>query len=153
VEKSQRVTGKIPAGVQTGSKVRLAGQGAAGARGGSPGDLYIETIVAEHPVIRRDGDDLHMDLPITVPEAVLGAEVRVPTFSGDVVVKVPPGSQSGRKLRVRGRGVPALKGGGTGDLYLSLKVMVPEHPDTQAREAAERLAAAYNGDIRADLRV
>jgi molecular chaperone DnaJ len=125
-EESGRVTVKIPAGVQTGSKVRLAGQGAAGVRGGPPGDLYIETTVAEHPVFRREGDDLQMDLPITIPEALLGAEVRVPTFSGDVRVKIPPGSQSGRKLRVRGKGIPSLKGGSTGDLYLTLQIRVPE---------------------------
>ncbi len=153
VEETQRVTVKIPAGVQTGSKVRLAGQGAAGVRGGPPGDLFIETTVAEHPVFRRDGDDLQMDLPITVPEAVLGGEVRVPTFSGDVVVKIPPGSQSGRKLRVRGKGVPSLKGGARGDLYLTLQIRVPEDQTQGVREAAETLRSAYRNDVRGDLRI
>jgi molecular chaperone DnaJ len=94
-EETTRLTVKIPAGVHTGSKVRLSGQGSAGMRGGPPGDLYIETEVAEHPLVRREGDDLHIDLPVTVSEALLGADVRVPTFQGEVTVKVPPGSQSG----------------------------------------------------------
>src|SRR5262249_8489151 len=113
VEETVRLTVKIPPGVQTGSRVRLAGQGAAGDRGGPPGDLYIETEVLPHPLVRREGNDLMLDLPVTVPEALLGSEVRVPTFSGDVTVKIPPGSQSGRKMRLKGRGVPSLKGNGT----------------------------------------
>jgi molecular chaperone DnaJ len=147
------VTVKIPAGVQTGSRVRLAGQGAAGGRGGPAGDLYIETTVEEHLVFRREGDDLLMDLPITVPEAVLGSEVRVPTFTGDVLVRIPEGSQSGRKLRVRGRGIPALKGGAPGDLYLSLKIVVPEALDEAAREAAEKMRPSYKADPREGIQI
>ncbi|MFP2906964.1 DnaJ C-terminal domain-containing protein, partial [Pyxidicoccus sp. 3LFB2] len=150
-EETTRLTVKIPAGVQTGSKVRLSGQGAAGPRGGPPGDLYIETEVAEHPVVRREGDDLHIDLPVTVAEAILGAEVRVPTFQGEVTVKVPPGSQSGRRMRLKGRGVPSLKGGSPGDLYLHLQVKVPEEASPEARAAAETLSRAYRGDVRSEL--
>lgn len=152
-EESKQLTVKIPPGVQTGSKVRLAGQGTAGERGGPPGDLYIETEVAEHPLVRREGDDLHMDLPVTVSEALLGAEVRVPTFQGDVTVRVPPGAQSGKKMRLRGRGAPSLRGGPPGDLYLNLQVRVPEEPDDAARAAAEALARAYRGDVRAQLKL
>jgi molecular chaperone DnaJ len=151
VEETARLTVKIPAGVQTGSKVRLPGQGAAGPRGGPSGDLFIETQVAEHPLVRREGDDLYMDLPVTVSEAMLGAEVRVPTFQGEVTVKVPPGSQSGRRMRLRGRGAPSLKGGPAGDLYLTLQVKVPEHPSSEARQAAEALARAYQTDVRGSL--
>jgi molecular chaperone DnaJ len=151
LDETARLTGKIPAGVQTGSKVRLSGQGAAGSRGGPSGDLYIETIVAEHPLVRRDGDDLSMDLPVTVSEAMLGAEIRVPTFQGEVTVKVPPGSQSGRKMRLKGRGSPSLKGGPPGDLYLTLQVKVPEHLSDEARRAAESLARAYQTDVRGTL--
>lgn len=150
-EESTRLTVKLPAGVQTGSKVRLAGQGAAGTRGGPPGDLYIETEVAEHPLVRREGDDLHLDLPVTVPEAILGADVRVPTFQGEVTVKVPPGSQSGRRMRLKGRGVPSLKGGTAGDLYLHLQVKVPEEASAEARAAAETLSRAYHDDVRREL--
>ncbi|WP_426730959.1 DnaJ C-terminal domain-containing protein [Myxococcus faecalis] len=146
-----RLTVKIPAGVQTGSKVRLAGQGATGARGGPPGDLYIETEVMEHPLVRREGDDLHMDVPVTVPEAMLGAEVRVPTFQGELTVKVPPGSQSGRQMRLKGRGVPSLKGGSPGDLYLRLQVKVPDTDTPETRAAAETLAKAYRDDVRREL--
>ena len=150
-EESTRLTVKIPAGVQAGSKVRLSGQGAAGPRGGPPGDLYIETEVAEHALVRREGDDLHIDLPVTVPEAILGAEVRVPTFQGEVTVKVPPGSQSGRRMRLKGRGVPSLKGGAPGDLYLHLQVKVPEEDSAEARAAAETLSRAYRDDVRREL--
>jgi molecular chaperone DnaJ len=153
VEETARLTVKIPAGVQTGSRIRLAGQGAAGSRGGPSGDLYIETVVAEHPLVRREGDDLHMDLPVTVSEAMLGAEIRVPTFQGEVTVKVPAGSQSGRRMRLKGRGSPALKGGPPGDLYLTLQVKVPEQPSAEAREAAEALARAYQTDVRGTLQL
>jgi molecular chaperone DnaJ len=151
VEESTRLTVKIPAGVQTGSKVRLAGQGAAGLRGGPPGDLYIETDVTEHPLVRREGDDLHIDLPVTVSEALLGADVRVPTFQGEVTVKVPPGSQSGRRMRLKGRGVPSLKGATPGDMYLHLQVKVPEEATAEAKAAAETLSRAYRADVRREL--
>lgn len=153
VEESQRITVRIPAGVQTGSQVRVAGQGAAGLRGGPPGDLFLETEVQPHPAVRREGEDLYLDLPITVPEAVLGAEVRVPTFEGEVTVRVPPGSQSGRKLRLRGKGVPALRGGARGDLYLTLQVRVPEQDTPQVRAMVEPLGRAYGRDVRADLKL
>jgi len=153
VEETQRLTVKIPPGVDSGSKVRVGGQGAAGTRGAPPGDLYLETEVQEHPLVRREGPDLHMDLPITVPEAMLGAEVRVPTFDGDVTVTVPPDSQSGRRLRLRGKGVPPLKGGPRGDLYLTLRVMVPPSDGDKAKEAVQALKDAYRGDVRADVRL
>jgi len=152
VEETKRLTVKIPPGVQTGSQVRLAGQGAAGTAGGPAGDLFIETEVAEHPLVRREGDDLYLDLPITVPEAILGAEVKVPTFTGEVTLTITPGAQSGRKLRLKGRGVPSLKGRGVGDLYLLLRVMVPE-ADDQVREAARKLEPAYKGSVRAGLKL
>jgi len=154
VEETARLTVKIPAGVHTGSQVRLAGQGAAGPRGGPAGDLFFEVEVTEHPLVRREGDDLSLDLPITVPEAMLGSEVRVPTFDGEVTVTLPPGSQSGRKMRLRGKGVPNLKGGGRGDLYLILKVVVPEAtPGEGMRAAVEAIKGAYRGDVRAEVRL
>jgi molecular chaperone DnaJ len=152
-EETARLTVKIPPGVQTGSQVRLVGQGAAGTRGGPPGDLYIETEIVPHPLMRREGDDLYLDLPITVPEAMLGAEVRVPTFEGEVTVTIPAGSQSGRKMRLRGRGVPALKGGSRGDMYLLLKVMVPEDAGADARAVAEKLKGAYRSDVRSEVKI
>jgi len=152
-QESTLISVKIPAGVHTGSQVRLVGQGAAGEYGGPAGDLFIETEVLKHPSIERDGDDLFMDLPVTVPEATLGAEVRVPTFDGEVTLSVPKSSQSGRKLRLKGRGVPRLKGVGRGDLYLVLKVMVPETTTPEARAAVETLKHAYPTDVRAEIRI
>ncbi|MHB8872321.1 MAG: DnaJ C-terminal domain-containing protein [Myxococcaceae bacterium] len=152
-EETRRISVKIPPGVATGSQVRLAGQGAAGPRGGPPGDLFIETEVAPHPLVRRDGDDLYVDLPITVPEAVQGAEVAVPTFTGEVTLRVPPGSQSGRKLRLKGRGVPSLKGRGPGDLYFELKVQVPPEDGPGVREAVRALERAYPANVRSELKL
>jgi molecular chaperone DnaJ len=146
-----RLSVKIPAGIGDGAKVRLAGQGAAGPRGGAPGDLYLQVRVKPHPVFRREDDDLHVTLPLTVPEAVGGATVTLPTFDGPVQVKVPPGTQSGQKLRLRGKGVPHLRGAGRGDLYAEARVMVPTGPG--AREAARELEGLYAGDVRAGLRV
>ena len=150
-EEKTRITAKIPAGVQTGSRVRLAGQGAAGIRGGPPGDLYLEVEVENHPLIRRDNHDLYLDLPVTVPEAVLGAQVRVPTFGGEVTVTLPPGSQSGRKLRLKGQGVPALKGGNRGDLYLVVQIRVPSEAAPDIKAAAEKMREAYGSDVRQEL--
>jgi len=142
---------KIPAGVDTGSRVRLARQGAAGRHGGAPGDLYMVVRVKPHPWIARSGDDLELSLPVTVAEALLGAEVSLPTFDGSVELKIPAQSQSGRKLRLRGRGVPHLKGGGRGDLYAVVQVMIPAHTSKEAREAAQALDAHYGAGVRSAL--
>jgi len=153
VEETTRITVKVPAGVQTGSQVRVAGQGAAGELGGPPGDLYLEVQVEPHPIVRREGDDLYIPLPVTVPESILGGQVRAPTFTGEVTVTVPPHSQSGRKLRLKGQGVPALKGNGRGDLYFELRVMVPDKTTADVKSAAETLGHAYTHDVRADLQL
>jgi molecular chaperone DnaJ len=152
-EETARITVTIRPGVRTGSKVRVAGQGAAGERGGPPGDLLLETEVTEHPLVRREGDDLYMDFPITVTEAMLGGEVKVPTFQGDVTVKIPPGSQSGRKMRVKGRGAPSFKGGAQGDLYLVLQVKVPDAATSEVKAAAEVLGRAYSAEVRQELKL
>ncbi|HEY3445608.1 MAG TPA: molecular chaperone DnaJ [Myxococcales bacterium] len=151
VEENARVTVRIPAGVADGSKIRLAGQGGAGEHGGPPGDLYLVPKIAEHPHVRRDGNDLYMDLPITVGEALRGAEVKVPTFDGTFTLKVPAGSQSGRKMRLRGLGVPPLKGGTRGDLYAELQIVLPEAASEAARHAVEELEKAYRKDVRSEL--
>jgi len=148
-----RVTVRIPQGIEAGQKIRAAGQGGAGTRGGPPGDLYLVVSIAPHPLMRREGHDLHLTLPITVGEAMKGAEVRCPTFDGEVTLKVPAGSQSGRKLRLKGLGVPSIKGGGRGDLYVELQVVLPEHPSEAVRRAAEEIDRAYERDIRAGLHV
>ena len=149
LDEQARITVKVPAGVADGSKIRLAGQGAAGTQGGPPGDLYLVPRIAAHPHVRREGHDLHMALPITVGEALEGAEVRCPTFDGDVTLRIPAGSQSGRKLRLRGLGIPALKGGARGDLYVELEIVLPEHPSPAAKKALEELERSYERDVRA----
>lgn len=154
IAETARLKVKIPPGVETGSRVRLPGQGGPGPRGGEPGDLYLRIIVREHPTVRVQGRDLLLDLPITPAEALAGAEVTAPTFEGPVKLKIPPGSQSGRKLRLRGRGLPALKGGTTGaprgDLYVVLEIVLPED-SPQAREAAATLQKLYKTDVRKDV--
>ncbi len=141
---------KIPAGVSDGSQIRLAGQGGPGAHGGAAGDLYLRVRIAEHPWVRRDGKDLYLDLPVTVPEAALGAEVQLPTFEGPVRLKVPAGTQSGKQLRLRGKGLPELRGGGRGDLYAVVKIVLPE--ETEAlRRAVKPLEGLYKGDPRAGI--
>lgn len=153
LEESARITVRIPPGVADGSKIRLAGQGGAGEHGGPPGDLYLIPKIAQHPHVRRDGNDLSMELPITVGEALRGAEVRVPTFDGSVDVKIPAGSQSGRKLRLRGLGVPALKSGTRGDLYVELLIVLPESPSDAAKHALDEVERSYREDVRAGLHI
>ena len=150
-EENARITVRIPQGVADGSKIRLAGQGGAGERGGAPGDLYLIPKIASHPSVRREGSDLYMTLPITVGEALRGAEIHVPTFDGPMTLKVPAASQSGKKLRLRAMGVPALKGGERGDLYVELQIVLPDNPGEAARCAVDELERAYKKDVRAGL--
>ena len=149
----ERLNVRIPPGVDTGSRVRIAGKGAPGHGGGPPGDLYIVVRVRPHPLLERRGHDLYMDVPVTVGEAVLGASVTVPTPDGEVRVKVPAASQSGRLLRIRGRGVPALKGGTRGDLYIRLMIQVPADGGETVRQAVQAMEPAYGGDPRSNLRL
>jgi molecular chaperone DnaJ len=151
--KRERLHVRIPAGVDTGSRVRVAGKGLPGRAGGPPGDLYLVIRVRPHPLLERRGDDLHLDVPITVGEGVYGSTITVPTPSGDVRLKVPAGSQSGKLLRMRGRGVAALKGGGSGDLYVRLMVQVPSDESEKLRDAVQAIDAAYEGDLRVGLRL
>lgn len=143
-----RVT--IPAGVGDGSQIRLAGQGEPAAFGGPPGDLYLTVRLRPHPLLRRDGKDLFIDLPVTIPEAVLGAEVTLPTFDGLVRLRVPPGTQAGTQLRLRGKGLPDLRGGPRGDLHAVVKIVLPEAGEP-LRRAARTLEDLYKGDPRAGM--
>jgi curved DNA-binding protein len=154
-ERDVRVEGRtlrvrIPAGVSDGARIRLAGQGAPGSRGGAAGDLFLEVKLVEHPHVRRDGKDLLIDLPVTVAEALDGAEVRLPTFEGPVSLRVPKGAQGGMRLRLRGKGLPDLHGGPRGDLYAVVQVVLPPATDA-ARKAARALAELYEGDPRAGI--
>jgi len=141
---------KIPPGVADGSQIRLAGQGVPGGHGGPAGDLFLKVRLREHPLVRREGKDLFIDLPVTVPEVVNGAEVILPTFEGPVRLRVPAGSQSGTRLRLRGKGLPDLKGGARGDLHAVVQVVLPEDSE-KLRQAVEPLGDLYKGDPRAGL--
>jgi curved DNA-binding protein len=141
---------KIPAGVTDGAQIRLAGQGGPGARGGAAGDLFLTVRLREHPHVRREGKDLYLDLPLTVPEAVNGTEVNLPTFEGPVQLRVPAGAHPGMKLRLRGKGMPELRGGDRGDLYAVVQVVLPE-PSEALRKAVGPLEALYKADPRAGI--
>jgi molecular chaperone DnaJ len=153
IEKTERLKVKIPAGVDDGSRIRLAGKGGAGTGGGPAGDLYIVTRVRPHPRLQRRERDLYLDLPVTVGEAMRGATVEVPTPDGTVNLRVPPGSQSGSKLRLRGKGVPAMKGKERGDLYVVLLVQIPPDGTERVRDAVNVIEESYTRSPRADLRL
>jgi len=135
-EKTERIKVKIPAGVDTGSKIRLRGQGEPGP-GGQNGDLIIVIEVGEHPYFRRDGEDVFLEAPVTPAEAALGAKIEAPTLAGRTTVTIPPGSSSGRKLRLKGKGVVSPKTGQTGDMYLVLKIVTPEQLDEESKRLLE----------------
>ena len=138
---------EIPAGVREGQRIRIAGKGAAGRGGGPAGDLYLLVHLRPHPRFRREGDDLQVDVRVTPWEAALGATVPVRTLSGNAQVRVPAGSSSGRRLRLRGRGLPA-RGGGRGDLYATVQIAVPKELSDEERDLFERLAADSHFDPR-----
>lgn len=145
-EETKRYRVNVPAGVHDGSRIRLAGKGEAGFRGGPRGDLYVTTRVAPSPVFKQRPDgNLEVDLPITVTEAIQGATVEVPTLNGSKRIRIPAGTQHGTTQRLRGEGPPRTKGGGHGDIYYRLKIEVPSELDDEQREAVEKLADALNG--------
>lgn len=141
----------IPAGVRQDQRIRLAGEGGQGFGGGPSGDLFLRVRIKPHPRFRPDGRDLHVDLPVTPWEAALGAEAAVPTLEGSARVRVPAGSSCGRRLRLRGQGFPGPRGG-HGDLYATVKIMVPAHLSARERELFEQLAAASSFDPRKERR-
>ncbi len=145
----------VPHGVKDGQRIRLQGQGGPGKNGGPAGDLFLAVRVAPHPIWRREGDDLHLDAPVSVAEAMFGAEIEIPTLDGRVKLKIPPGSQSGNKFRLKGKGVPGRVGAAGGDLFVTVVVALPDATadPVAAREAADRLQGLYQEDIRASLKV
>src|SRR5581483_9250639 len=152
-EQREKLTVKIPPGVGDGARVRVRGKGAARARG-TAGDLYFIIKVRPHPVLKREGKDLSLEIPITVGEAMLGTTITVPTPDGRVQLKVPKGSQSGQRLRLTGRGVRDPKGGAPGDLYVRLMVQVPKNGSAErVKEAVETLEGAYDESPRANLTI
>ena len=129
-----KFTVKIPAGVDTGKRVRVAGKGEPGENGGPPGDLWLMITVQDHPFFERRGDNIYLNVPITFAEAVLGATVEIPTMQGRVQLKVPPGTQGGQELRLRGKGFAHLQGQGRGDQLVRIRITVPRETDLRSRE-------------------
>jgi len=152
-QQTKRYKVNIPAGVKDGSRIRLAGKGEAGPRGGPAGDLYVTTRVAASPVFKRlDGGNLEVTVPISIPEALRGGTIEVPTLNGTKKIKVAPGTRHGSVQRLRGEGAPKSKGKGRGDIRYRLEIEVPAELTEEQREAAEKLAEAFNGsDPRAEL--
>jgi molecular chaperone DnaJ len=149
--KAREVKVRIPAGVSDGQRIRVKGRGGAGIRGGQPGDLYVNVRVGSHPVFARSGNDVTVHVPVTFAEAALGADVRVPTLDGQVTVRIPPGTPSGKVMRVRGRGVAGNNGKDGGDLLVTIDVVVPTELNDEQREALDNFARAFDTDVRAGL--
>jgi molecular chaperone DnaJ len=138
----------IPAGVREGSRVRLAGKGEAGPRGGASGDLYVVTHVTDSPIFRRKGDNLEVDVPITIPEAIRGATIEVPTLAGTKRIRVPSGTQHGTVQRLRNEGPPKLNGKGRGDIHYRLSIEVPSELSKEQAEVVDELATVIDGNPR-----
>jgi molecular chaperone DnaJ len=145
-QETKRYRVNIPAGVHDGSRIRLAGKGEAGYRGGPRGDLYVTTRVAPSPVFKQRPDgNLEVDLPVTVAEAIQGGDIEVPTLNGSKTIRIAPGTQHGTVQRLRGEGPPRTKGSGRGDIYYRIRVDVPKELTDEQREAVEKLAESLNG--------
>lgn len=131
---------KIPRGVDTGTRLRIAGEGREGVQGGPPGDLFITIKVEKHPLFERDRDDLHTRLELQFPQVVLGASVEVPGIEEPETIDIPPGTPGGKTFRIRGKGMPRLRGSGRGDLYAHVFIDVPKNLNEKERTLVEALA-------------
>lgn len=146
--RSETVTVRIPPGVADGDRVRVAARGNAGLRGGSPGDLYITVHVAPHATLRREGDDLHLMVPIAIHEAALGARVEIPTPDGGARLRVPPGTQSGQRFRLRERGATSTRDGRRGDLVVEVRLMLPRLLDERSKELLREFGRINGENVR-----
>jgi molecular chaperone DnaJ len=146
VSKELKLNVKVPAGVEDGTRIRYAGEGDAGRSNGAKGDLYVVLSIQPHDFYERDGHDLRCVVPISFPQAALGAEIEIQGIDGPVAIKVPEGTQSGKELRIRGRGVPVLHGKGQGDLVVKVLVQVPRKLSRQQREVVNKLAELLSVD-------
>jgi molecular chaperone DnaJ len=152
VRKSETITVRVKPGTRDGQRIRIAGKGNVGPHGGSPGDLYIIIRVGDHSVFHREGDDIRLTVPVSATEAALGAKVEVPTIDGRALLRIPPGTQCGQKLRLREKGVPsATKDGHRGDEIVEIKITVPHVKDERSKEILRELAKLNPEDPRADL--
>jgi len=144
-ERSSKIKLRIPAGVDTGSRLRSAGNGEAGFRGGPPGDLYVVLHVQAHAIFQRDGDDLLCEVPVSFTQAALGAEIEVPALDGGASIKIPPGTQPGTMFRVKSKGIKNVQGYGRGDLHIRINVEVPTHLSPDQRAKLQEFAELCNG--------
>ncbi len=151
VRRTETIEVRIPAGVANGSRVRVPGKGNAGTLGAPAGDLYLRVEVRPHPVFERRGNDLYTTVPVTVSEATLGAKIEVPTIDGRSIVRVPPGTNSGKTLRLREKGVASARHGARGDQYVEIQVVVPEPTDERVRNLMKELESVAPSDPRKDL--
>jgi molecular chaperone DnaJ len=152
VQRTEPLEVRVKAGTRDGQRIRIPGKGNAGLHGGPQGDLYLIMRIGEHPVFRREGDDIYVTVPITAMEAALGTRIEVPTIDGRSQLKVPPGTQSGQKLRLREKGVPsATKEGHRGDQIVEMKIVVPEARDLKVRELWQELQKLNPEDPRSEL--
>ncbi len=135
----EEITVKIPPGIESGKKLRLAGKGMDGAGGRPPGDLYLKVNIAEHPLFKREGSDITVDKEIKISEALLGTTIEVPTLDGSKLIKVPPGTQSQSRIRLKGFGLPRLQGGGKGDEYVRILIKYPKSLSEKQKKLAEEL--------------
>src|ERR1700730_2154910 len=151
VRRTETIDVRIPAGVASGSRVRVPGKGNAGTMGAPPGDLYLRVEVKPHPLFERRGDDVYVKVPVTVSEASLGAKIEVPTIDGKSLVRIPPGTNSGSTLRLKEKGVPSARNGSRGDQYVEIQVVVPKPTDERVRKLLKELESVEPGDPRKDL--
>jgi molecular chaperone DnaJ len=141
IEKQHQIEIKIPAGVDTGARLKLAGEGEAGASGGVPGDLYVVIHVKEHELFERQGNNLYVNVPITFSQAGLGAEIKVPTLDGEELLSIPEGTQTGSIFRLKGKGIVSLQGHGRGDLFVVTTILTPTRLTREQRRLLEQFAA------------
>ena len=139
--KERKLTVRVPAGIATGQRLRLTAEGEGGGPGGSPGDLYVVVHVQDHPFFRRDGNDLHCEVPLNFSTVALGGDIRIPTLEGEEPFKVPDGTESGQTFRLRGRGMPDVSGRGRGDLFVTTKVITPKKLTREQKKLLEQLAS------------
>ncbi|TMW73868.1 molecular chaperone DnaJ [Alteribacter natronophilus] len=140
VKKRKKIHIKIPAGVDTGQQIRVAGQGEPGANGGPPGDLFVVFNVKPHEFFKRDGDNLYCDMPLTFAQAALGDEIEVPTLKGKISLKIPAGTQTGTEFRLKGKGVPNVRGAGQGDQFVRVRVVTPKNLSEKQKEILRSFA-------------
>ena len=149
--KVRNVDVKIPAGIKDGGKIRIAGEGAPGAGGGPGGDLYLVINIEPHNFFTRKGSDLHCEVPVTLKEAYMGGKIDVPTFDGKMTVKLPAKTQGGKTLRLKGRGMPKLKGGGSGNLYVKTRLVLPEKLTAAQKKQFKEFLKKYDENPRENI--